>query len=253
MKKLFFLSIITVAILSLVLLKNPIAQEETPSPALPEEPKTEEIQLKDDSRIQEIKETIRQKVEEKLDQAISEQKKVGWLGIIKMIDSSTITLESSEGNERQVLFSDETIVVTQKSQKLKIEDLTEGKKIVALGFQESESIADAKRIILVSEDSESNKLPLLGTISDKSQVEDLIVVTPLRNKDQALEITVSTKAQIVDQEGKELNYDSLKKGQKVALVYQVDEEENTALLIKILSAPETEAEEKEKDENLTDD
>ncbi len=234
MKKIFFLTSLVLITSSFVLLKSSAALESTPS-AIASPPETELTET--DSRIQEIKETVRQKVEEQLNQVIAEQKKIGWLGVIKMIDASIITLENSEGIERQILFNDETTIVSQKSQKLKIEDLTEGNRIVALGFQEGENIADAKRIIL-TEEAEINKFPLIGTISDKSQVEDLIVITSAQNKDQTLEISITAQSEIINENEEKGNYESLKKGQEIALVYQATEKINTAFLIRILNSEE---------------
>jgi len=234
MKKIFFLTSLVLITSGFILLKDSAALESTPS-AIASPPETELTET--DSRIQEIKETVRQKVEEQLNQVIAEQKKIGWLGVIKMIDASIITLENSEGIERQILFNDETTIVSQKSQKLKIEDLTEGNRIVALGFQEGENIADAKRIIL-TEEAEINKFPLIGTISDKSQVEDLIVITSAQNKDQTLEISITAQSEIINENEEKGNYESLKKGQEIALVYQATEKINTAFLIRILNSEE---------------
>ncbi len=226
MKKLFFLTTLIFLTATLFLIKKPFAQESTFSAEGDDKSK----------EIEQIKKSVQQIVEEKLEQVISEQKKVGWLGTIINKDSSTITLENNN-NEREILFSDETVIVDLKSQKLKLEDLAEGKKVVALGYQQAENIMEAKRVILVNE-TETNKLPLLGTISDKSQVENLIVITPANDKDQTLEIMIGPKTEIVNENDEEIGYDKLEKGQRVGVVYETGEATNSALLIRIMSAPE---------------
>ena len=222
MKKIFLL---TIFLFSATFSARAAEQESTPSSDL-------------DSRMLEVREAVEQIVGEKLEQLISEQKKVGWLGIITNKDNSTITLEGND-KERQLLFSDETIIVDLKSQKLKLEELTTGKKIVGLGYQQTENIMEAKKVILVDE-IETSKLPLLGTVSDKSQVENLIVITPIYDKDQTLEITLNSKTEIINQDNEKSNYNDLEKGQKIAVVYQAGEEENTALMIRIIESVQKE-------------
>jgi len=226
-KRLVFTALILLALFSF-LAKISLAQEETFSAQT--ESKTEASER--------VTELVKQKVKEKLEEILSKQKKVGWVGTIKSKDASTITLEN-QAKVREILYSDETKIVNLQSQSKKIEDLTEGKKIVALGYQQTPDIIEAKRIIITQE-SKSNKLPFLGILSDKSQVEKLIVVTSTNNKDLIQEIIVDQKTKIITEEDESGNYESLAKGQKVALVYQVIEEENTALMIRIIESVQEE-------------
>jgi len=184
-------------------------------------------------KIEEIRDSIRQQVEEKIEQILAERKKVGWVGIIKQKGVTSFTLETRKG-EREVLFSEETRVVNRRSQKKSLEDLTEGKQIAALGYQQGESILEAKRIILI-EKPKPPKAALVGLISDKSSVEKLLVITPIQDKSQVVEIVIGEKSKITNAADEKVTYEELNKGQKVAVVYEEDEEQKEALLIKILS------------------
>ncbi|MFH1601611.1 MAG: hypothetical protein ABIB61_01505 [Candidatus Shapirobacteria bacterium] len=198
------------------------AQDSTPSA------KEEEL----NTQIEQIKNAVREQVEEKLKSITAEQKKVSWVGTIKEKDNSTIALENSQG-ERQALYDEETVVVNLSSQEQDFQDLTEGKKVAILGYEQTPNLINAKRIILVKENN-LQKFPSVGIISDKSQVENLLVITPLINKDQSLEILTNSQSKVMDSEGKIISYKELEKEQKVALVYQTDDKGSTALLIRVL-------------------
>jgi len=197
------------------------AVETTPSGKIQE--KTKEKQ---------ITESVRKLVEEKVQQLLAERKKTGWLGTVQEKNTISLTIETRRGT-REVLFSEETRIVNLKSQPQDLNDLTTGKKIVALGYQQGENILEAKRIIVV-ENPSSVKTALLGRVSDKSTIEKLLVITPANDKDQTVEITISPETKILNIKNEEVAYEDLEKGQRVGLVYKKTTEGNLALLIKIL-------------------
>ncbi|MCD6225817.1 hypothetical protein J7J95_01915 [bacterium] len=185
-------------------------------------------------KIQEIKEKVKEKAKEKVRKILSERKRVGWLGVIRKKTATSLTIETRRGL-REVLFTEETKIVNLRSQPLTLDDLTEGKRIVALGYRQSEKIMEAKRII-ATHHRRFRKRGLVGKISDKSSVEKLLVVTPIADKDNPQEIVVTERTRILNYKNELITYDNLQKGNFVAVIYKQEEnnEEKTALIIKVI-------------------
>jgi len=222
MKKIVFL----IGIAAILLLPFSTV-DATPTPELTPEEAVDE-------KIKEIRESVRKQVEEKIDQILSDQKKIAWAGTIKEKGETSLALTTRRG-EREVIFSDETVIVNQQSQKKTLEDLSEGKRVAALGYQQSENILEAKRIIIITNTS-VEKMGLVGIISDKSTVDQLIAVAPVNDKDQVIEVAIQKQTSFIDGKEKPATYDNLEKGQKIAVVYEKEEEKNNALLIRVLGS-----------------
>jgi len=189
-------------------------------------------EIRGETKEKQITESVRKLVEEKVQQLLTERKKIGWLGTIQERNTISLTIETRKG-AKEILFSEDTKVVNLKSQSQDLDYLTEGKKIVALGYQQGENILEARRIIVV-ENPSFVKVALLGRVSDKSTVEKLLVITPANDKDQTVEIIISSKTKILNIKNEKVAYENLEKGQRVGLVYKKTTEDNLALLIKIL-------------------
>lgn len=184
-----------------------------------------------------IREEVKKKVEEKIKEVISRKSRRGWRGIIKEKTAASIKLETRKG-EREVLYDEETTIINERRQKTTDKALVVGKEIIAMGYPQSENLLESKRIVLLPKTTpKPSKIPLLGIISDKSQEEKLLAVTPIKNKNQLIELTITFKTKILGKDGKKATYNDFEKGQKIVAVYQKEEKENKTLIIKIITSP----------------
>ncbi len=187
---------------------------------------------------QKIRDEIQKKVEEKVKGIINEKKKKGWVGIVKSKDEVSLKLETTQGEEREVLIDPETTVISSKRKKISLNKIVVGKKLLAMGYLNGENILLGKRIISLEKEEPVNHFASFGTVSDRSISQKIITLTPSANKDQALEIVIINKTKISSFEKDDLGYDDLVPGSKVAIIYQnnpKDEKEKQALVIKIVS------------------
>lgn len=190
----------------------------------------------DEEVVQSVREQIQKQVEEKVANLLEENKKRGWSGVILKSDNTGFEIKNSFTNStREVLIGPDTTVISETRQSLDIEDLTIGKKILAMGYLNGENILLGKRILVISEDnSQRNRFPVFGTLSDKSLNEKIITVVSEKDKDDIHQLTINSKSIIETLDKEKVVYDDLTSGSKVALVYESDENEKIVLSMKIL-------------------
>jgi hypothetical protein len=187
-----------------------------------------------------IREEVKKKVEEKIQQVINRKSKRGWVGVITKKSAASIKLETRKG-EREVLYDEDTTVINERRKSVGTNELTVGKRVIAMGYLQSDSLLEAKRIVLIPQGGkEISRVPVLGIISDKSREEKLLAITPIRDKNQLIELTTDSKTKIIGKRGKKISYKDLQKGQKVVAVYEKDGKPNAtlALIIKVIAPAE---------------
>jgi hypothetical protein len=187
-----------------------------------------------------IREEVKKKVEEKIRQVINRKSKRGWVGVITKKSAASIKLETRKG-EREVLYDEDTTIINQRRKSVSTDELAVGKHIIAMGYLQSDTLLEAKRIVFIPQkEKEVRRVPVLGIISDKSREEKLLAITPVRNKNQLVEITTNNKTKIIGKNGQEITYKDLKKGQKVVAIYKKDGKPNAtlALIIKVIALSE---------------
>lgn len=190
----------------------------------------------DEEVVQSVREQIQKQVEERVANLLEENKKRGWSGVILKSDNTGFEIENSFANStREVLIGPDTTIISETRQSLDIEDLVVGKKILAMGYLNGENILLGKRILVIEEDdSQRNRFPAFGTLSDKSLNEKIITVVSEKGKDDIHQLTINSKSIIETLDKEKVVYDDLVSGSKVALVYENDEDEKIVLSMKIL-------------------
>lgn len=234
MKKiLFFFPLV----ISLFLSPLPAKGEEEIFPSPPLATVAGQVTPEKNEEIKKIREEVKKAVEKKVKEVINQRKKRAWLGTIKEKDNLSLTLETPKGEKRQVFYSEETVVINLKRKPFELDDLTIGKRIVAMGYLEGETTLEGRRIVLLEEKEERKRKPVVGIISDKSKAEKLIVVTPARHPEETIEMTISETTVILLPQNQKGDYQDLSPGQKIVAIYQSQEEKiNEARKIRIIKS-----------------
>lgn len=191
------------------------------------------------SEIQKIREVIQQKVKDKIEEITKSDvvdPKKSILGIIKEISPNSLTVSSN--NEDQIIGYDiDTVIIGAKLTKIKVTDLKVGQEILSLGIQSADSYL-AKRILVTSIKNVTNNFSILsGNIIDISESSPIILIVPVTDKNRQSQLKYDIKKlEIVDKLGKKINFDTLKVGQKVAVLYNLSSQNDQNILITKLIA-----------------
>lgn len=130
--------------------------------------------------------TVREKVEQKVSEALHKPK--AYLGLITDISEGTIQIKTSDGEIQQIGTASDTVYIkTDPSAKtVGLKDIAIGDFIVAMGFKNGNAVLNAKRILSTSPLEITKKNTLLGKVSKVSKTDFVIT----QNLDQQ-EITIT--------------------------------------------------------------
>lgn len=177
--------------------------------------------------IQSIREVVQQKVKEKLNIITTPSNKPkSFFGSIKKITGSQI--EISQNNENKIITTtDDTAFVNLKKSKTSLKELKVGDEILAMGYINSQSQLEAKRVVLIELTKIKNNNQIInGQVVDVSQSSPVFIVVPFNNKNSQFQI--------------ETDSNTIKKittGQKIIAAINPDEKiANTFNLLKIISS-----------------
>jgi len=190
---------------------------------------------------QDIVDLVQQKVKEKLNLITtpSSQPKA-FIGNITQIDQNQIT--TTFQNKTQVIsVGESTIYVDTKKNKTKFTSLKVGQTILSMGYLNESNGLDAKRIVIIDPKSAENTNQIVtGQIVDISKSSPIMVIIPLKDKNNQYQIKTDTKTEIVNLSGKKITSDSLASGKKVVVIIQPDPKiSKTFYATKIISLEST--------------
>jgi hypothetical protein len=170
----------------------------------------------------EISPEIKEKVQERIE-AIQESgsRKAAYFGTITDVSNSTLTIDSEKG-ERKIKTDEETDLLGEKGQVIKLEDLEIDDFIIALGYLESDSYLLGKRISVLAEEPEPAEAreAVYGEVADISKEEEVISLSSLKNE-TTYEIDVTSKTTIekkVDEKTEEIDFNEIEVGDRLAAV-----------------------------------
>lgn len=187
-----------------------------------------------DEKIQGIRDEVRKAVEEKLQDVLDQDIKKGWVGTIKNKDVTSLIIEDDQGNQKEVLYDSETVIVSENRKSLTIDDLAVGKNILAMGYLQSSKIMEGKRIVFIEQQEQSLVFSAIGIISDKSIETKLVAITPPKDKDQVIELEINDYSTILSKDGQDIDYDDLEIGQKIVVVFKQSESKNSVKAMRIV-------------------
>jgi len=150
--------------------------------------------------IKKIRETVQEKVKQKLDKIINKiNKKQAWLGSISKIEDMQITITSPNYQQRRVKVQPNTVFINLNRQKTTLAKLKKGQIILAMGSyapnpDQTEVSLETSRIVISKNNvQDMRKKIVVGTISDISKSSNVFTLIPLSSDKSQYQVKYSSK------------------------------------------------------------
>lgn len=144
------------------------------------------------------------------------------LGTITQINDTKVDI-SYKNATKNISFTENTIFINEKKNKIKSIDLKSGQIILAMGYYDQFNNFEAKRIVITTtNDIENKNETVFGTIADLSQSSNVLVLIPIKNKNIQYQIKIDQQTKVIDKNGNNSTISKLKSGQKIVAVIQPD-------------------------------
>lgn len=205
----------------------------SPSPE-PSPTETEEL----NEKIQDIREAVKEKVQEKLADVNKGQKKA-FVGEINEITNLTLILTTREG-EKQAKVNEEAKIINLNRKEVAIKDLEIGSYVIAMGYLEETDILDVIRVVVTEKPEPTNREVALGKVTDISEEKVLTV----KNDRQGTTYTIETTSKTVvskktEEKMEKLNFSEIELNDFLVVIGTPSENEEkiiTAKLIHVIPA-----------------
>jgi len=167
MKSLTLLFLIVTLVFFLVLSQTASwAVDETPTP-------TESQDVLGD-KVKEIRDAVKERVRETLNEAKQGQKRA-FVGEITEISDGMVSLKTRSGLGYTAVTADTTVLGLNR-QPTDPSELTVGNFAIAMGFTDENSVLQAKRLLVIAKPAPRLRRAIFGTVSDISQTENMLTV-----------------------------------------------------------------------------
>jgi len=167
---------------------------------------------------EEIIEEVQKKIKEKLDAILVSRNKKGWVGAITEKGELSFEIENS-GQKRTVIFASDVVIVDQNRKIVDFEGLEAGDRVIAMGYEQVDGTLEAKRVVSVPEPEKRKTKIVFGTITDKSEENEIISVSGAEEKGYELVLNAKTvireKANL---KNTKLKYEDIKPDQKIIAI-----------------------------------
>ncbi|MFA6185299.1 MAG: hypothetical protein WCT51_00270 [Candidatus Shapirobacteria bacterium] len=201
-------------LLSLFFPNQIFAKEATATASTSDKNLTEEVREMVAKRVKEIKQN------DTNSSSLTTPKSI--TGTISKIENSKIII-TDKNDSKTITFSEDTVFIDVKKNKIKIDNLKSGQVILSMGYYDQYDNFEAKRIVIITSESIENKNEIIfGKIADISQTSNVLILIPIKNKNTQYQIKSDSKTKIVDENGNILTISKLKSGQKIVAVIQPD-------------------------------
>lgn len=222
MKKLIILLAITLIFLS----KLPVIAQEEATPST-------------DSGQAEEADAIREKVQEKIEQA--QRKPKAYLGTVTDITENTIQIKSMEGEIQQVSINEEEttfVNITKTAKTVKFADVAIGDFIIAMGFLDGNGVLETKRVLITSEPEEPTRQFLIGLVTDVKQGQ-IVISKKATGEELSIEPQSGILVTEVDEdETKTTRFSNIEEGSVIIAIGTYEDDTFEARRIHIISTPE---------------
>jgi len=190
-----------------------------------------------DSAVQEIRDKVKEIVQEKIKDTQQGQK-AGFFGEINKIGDNVLTLQTNQGDKELQIATDAAIIQAGKGATL--EDLETGSFAIGMGYLEDTNLLDTKRLVIAKKTALSAREIAFGQVTDISSEEEVLTIkNEKKNLIYTIEInskTVITKK--VDDKDSLVKFGDIVKGDKLVAVGAPSENEHkiiTATIIRIMA------------------
>ena len=176
---------------------------------------------------EEIKESIKERLEKVSQDDESSFVKRAWVGTIEDITNSTLTL-LTDSTTRQAQVAGDASVVDEDRSQIDTDELEIGSFVIAMGFINGNEVLDAQRVVVAQEPESTSAQSTFVTITDID--DDIITVTD--DQDQSFQLATTddtTITQTVDDEQTEIELSDLQIGDQLVIIAEVDSKAPTSL------------------------
>jgi multidrug efflux pump subunit AcrB len=184
-----------------------LAQELSPEPTSTDQT---------DQEIQEIRDAVKKKVQEKIDQITTSaglNEKRAWYGVVQSVEEGEIKIKSRQDKTRTLRFDQDTSFIDLKRQDIDSSVLKPDQQILAMGIVLQEDILETKRLLLIPTPTDWSQTKVVyAKISDISTTSEVLVLTPLQNKNEQYEVKISPQTK------SETSFADFETGQKIVAV-----------------------------------
>jgi len=190
-----------------------------------------------DSAIQEIRDKVKEIVQEKIKDTQQGQK-AGFFGEISKITDSSLTIQTNQGDKELQIATDAAII--QSGKKATLEDLETGSFAIGMGYLENTNLLDTKRLVIAKKTELPAREIAFGQTIDISSEEEVLTI---KNEKKNLIYTIEINSKTVINKtanGKDtkIKFGDIVKGDKLVAVGAPSENEHkiiTAKIIRIIS------------------
>jgi hypothetical protein len=177
------------------------------------------------SEIQKIRQVIQEKVREKLQQ-ISQKEvdlKRAITATITKIENNTLFFDT-HSLIKNATVDNTTVYIGLKQNKIKYSDLKIGQEVLIIGLLDENQQFTAKRLILTPQKNFQNPHQIIfGRVVDISTSSPVLVVIPYSDKNNQYQIKYTpNKTKFLSKIGQKISLESIKVGQKIAVVATTD-------------------------------
>lgn len=188
-----------------------------------------------DEKVKEIREAVKEKVREEIQQTQKGQKKA-FVGEITEISNSTLVLEAQSG-EQQAEVDDEATILNIKKNKIEFEDLEIGNYVIAMGYLGGNEVLQAKRVVVTKEPKTPTRQVVVGRATDISDDEKIITVK--NEKSGVIYMIEATSKTTITQkleedEVEEVKFGQIEKGDWLVTIGTPTEDEEKIITAKLI-------------------
>lgn len=186
-----------------------------------------------DSAIQEIRDKVKEIVQEKIKDTQKGQK-AGFFGEISKITDNLLTLQTNQGDKELQIATDAAII--QSGKKVTLEDLKTGSFAIGMGYLENTHLLGTKRLVIGKKSELPAREVAFGKVTDISSEEKILTI---KNEKKSLiyTIEINNKTVItkeVDGKATKVKFEEIVKGDKLVAVGTPSENEHKIITAKII-------------------
>ena len=188
-----------------------------------------------DEKVKEIRDAVKEKVREKLEETQEGQKKA-FVGEIAEVSNSTLTLETRSG-EQQVEVDEEAIIIGKNRSEIDFEDLEIGNYVIAMGYLDENEVLQTKRVAVTEKLKVLTQQVAAGKVTDISADENIITV---KNEKKGVIYTVeaTTKTTITqktnDGEAEKIKFSEIEENDWLVAIGTSTENEEKIITAKLI-------------------
>lgn len=186
-------------------------------------------------KVKEIRNAVKEKVREKLEETQEGQKKA-FVGEIAEVSNSTLTLETRSGKQQAEVDEKATIIGKNRSE-INFEDLEIGDYVIAIGYLDENEVLQAKRVVVTKELETPTRQVAVGRVTDISADEKIITV---KNEKKGMIYTVeaTTKTTITKKpdegEAEKINFNKIEENDWLVAIGTPTENEEKIITAKLI-------------------